>query len=380
MTQDRKATPPSADYPDDDVWAVLELVASQQGLDEDPGERADLVRSPDFDHGRLVEHAMRHGLMAALADYLYRHGLYRAMPGWLRNPVLNYRFLSEHRARAFTGEAARVAACMEQAGIRFAWTKGVVLQSTLYDSTFVRTYNDIDMMIDPGDREGTEKALISLDYRPRSTFDPVNKKLRDLSRAKQLIYRMSPDHLPHFHRLTDDACVPTICVDVANSLTWHNSDWQVPMDAVMEEIRPVEVVGGGSLTTLSPSHSLLFLFLHLFREAWIERVFLDGDITLAQLADIARAWRRASIEDRQRVRTDMIEFGLSEPVAWVGGHTDAVFGTDVVHELGLADFAGGDWLASAQGSGGCRLRWSGDMRERLRNPARMKLTPIDTEG
>lgn len=367
-------------YPDDDVWRVLEFVAYHQGRDEEPDELVDLLRGADFDHGRLVEQSLRHGLTAALADFVFRHRLHRSLPGWMQNSLLSYRSLSEHRARLLTDEAVTITASLERAGIRAAWTKGAIVQSTLYDSTFVRMFNDVDLMIDPGDRGGVEEALVSLGYRPRSTFDPVTGELRDLSRAKQIIYQLNPDHLPHFYRLIDDLCVPVLCVDVANSLTWHNSDWQVPMDAVLAEIWSVEVVGGARLPSLSPAHSFLFLCLHLFREGWVERFVQSGDVSLAQFVDIARAWLRSSAEVRARVRADLVAFDLAEPVAWVCGHTDALFGSEMVAELGLTAFAGRDWLASAQGGGGRRLTWSGDMRERLRDPRPTWLAPADGQG
>ncbi|MGW1845545.1 nucleotidyltransferase family protein [Streptomyces sp. NPDC001966] len=371
---------PDGSSSDDAVWGVLQLIALQQGLDEEPDERAAPLARADFDHGRLVEQAMRHGLLAALAHYLHRHGLRRTLPARLRNPVLSYLLMSEHRAHLLTHEALRVSTALEGAGIQAAWTKGVVLQSTLYDDSGVRTYNDIDLMIAPADRERTQAALVDLGYEAAVAFDPTARELRKISRAAERMYRMSPDHLPHFHRLVDDLCVPHISVDVANSLTWHGSAWHVPLGPVMAQRETVNVLGGTPLPTLSPTHCFLFLCLHLFREAWVQRTVQTKDVSLAQFADIARQWRRSSPQTRRRVAESVATWELAGPVAWVCAHTDALLGTEMVAGLGLAAAADPAWLASGQGGSGRRLTWSGDMRERLRSPHPPELVPVAADA
>ena len=369
------ATVPDVRGPSDAVWDLLVLVALRQGLDEEPDERVEALRRPYFDHGRLVEQAMRHGLLAALAHFLHQHGLRRTLPARLRNPVLSQLLLNRHRARLLTAEALRVSAGFEAAGIRAAWTKGVVVQSTLYEGTGVRVYNDIDVMIAPADRPGALKALTELGYAPSTRFDPVTQELEKISRAAERIYQMSPDHLPHAHRLTEDTCVPVVCVDVANSFTWHGCPWQVPVDKVLARIESTPVGPGATLPALSPADMFLFLCLHLFREGWVERTIRTKDVSLAQFADIARQWRRASTVTRERVAEETREFGLSAPIAWVCAHADQLFATSMVDELGLRATATRAWLASAQGSSGLALCWPGDMERRLRSGEAPVLSP-----
>jgi hypothetical protein len=357
------------------AWTALELVAEWQGLNEEPDARVSLLRRPDFDHGELVQQAMRHGLLAALADFLNRHGLRKTLPHRLRTPVLHYLRLSEYRTGLLTQEAIRVSGELARAGVRAAWTKGVTLQSTLFDNTSVRTFNDIDLMVAPDDREPAKAALIGLGYVPDAVFDPKARELKAISRVDQRLYRMFPDHLPHFRLLTDDICVPVISVDVANSLTWYGSTWQVPMDRVMDGAEPVPVAGGGTLPALSAPHSFVFLCLHLFREGWLQRTITTKDLALAQFADILRQWQRSSPEVRRDLRTNVREFGLAAPVAWACGHTDALFGSGILGELSLTEQAGPAWLASAQGTAGQSLTWHGDMRRRLRDVGALALSP-----
>ncbi|MER5431783.1 nucleotidyltransferase family protein [Streptomyces sp. NPDC002588] len=353
---------------DHDVWQVLKLVARTQGLDQEPDDSAGLLRRKGFDHGRLVEQAMRQGLLAALADFVLRHDLRRALPARLRNPVATYLQVSKYRAARLTSEAARISAALTTAGLPAAWTKGVVLQSTLYDGTGTRTFNDIDLMIHPRERTTLPERLVDLGYTPDVTYHQPSGTLRPTSRASRRIYQLSPDHLPHFHRLGTDPVVPCIAVDVANSLTWHHSSWQVPMDDVLADLRAVDLGADTRLPALSSWHSFLFTCLHLFREGWTQRTAELKDVSLAQFADVLREWERASGPVRSRIARETAEHGLEQPLAWVCGHTDALFGTRITEELRLGGQATRRWLAAMLGSDGRIRQWSGDMEHRLRGP------------
>ncbi|MGW7466955.1 nucleotidyltransferase family protein [Streptomyces xantholiticus] len=359
----------SVGRPDDAVWSFVELLASHQGLDVPPDERADLMKRPDFDHGRLVEQAMRHGLLAALADFVNRHGLRRDLPARLRPPIMSYLRYSEYRAHFLTVEAARVATAMAEAGVTLAFTKGIVLQDSLYGVAGIRTFNDIDTMIAPSDRDRVRDVLLSIGFSASTDFDPGTKALKPIARADERMYQMSPDHWPHFHRLTSDICMPDVSVDVASSLTWHGSEWQVPMDAVMTDVVPISVTEGATLPTLSPVHTFLFLCLHVFREGWIVRTARRKDVSMAQFVDIARHWAQQPPATRAAIAAAVAEFGLGDAIAWVCAHTDTLFGSDIIKELRLTDHSRPEWLASAGGGPGRRFLWSGDIRERLRTPA-----------
>jgi hypothetical protein len=361
-------------WPDDEVWEVLELVAVQQGLDANLGDRLQPLRRPDFDHGRLVELAMRHGLLAALADFLNRHRLRRDLPTRLRAPVMSYLRLSEHRALLLTAEARRIADGLAVAGITFAFTKGVVLQSVLYGQVGLRTFNDIDLMIAPEDRDRIRAAIIGLGYEPDTDFDPGSKNLKKISRAAERMYQLSPDHWPHFRRLTDDVSTPMISVDVANSMTWHKCQWEVPLLPVMEAITPVAIFGDVILPSLSPAHSFIFVCLHLFREGWIQRNIALKDVCLSQFVDIFRYWQRTSAEDHRLMRELIDRAGIAQPIAWACGHTDALFGSDIIGGLRLPGDVAPEWLNSAQGTNGQLLTWTGTMRSRLRSPTPPVLT------
>ena len=125
-----------------------------------------------------------------------------------------------------------------------------------------------------------------------------------LRRHKDIMYRLNPDHLPHHLRLTQQMLVPYVAIDFANSLTWTNSAWSVPMEDVLAEIARVSTTNiseleHGELPPLSVQYSFLFAVLHLFREARCQRT--AGSTNLAQFSDIVRLWRQEQDTLRSRL-------------------------------------------------------------------------------
>jgi hypothetical protein len=354
------ATAPQGPVPDSDVRAVLLAVAEYQGLDQVPAAAATALSRPDFDHGRLIEYALRHKLAAALADYVNRHGLRRSFPRPLRPALQSFLQVAQHRATVLTAEAARVSEALAAEGIAAAWTKGVVAQDRLYDGRGIRQFNDIDLMIRPEDRDRLRATLLDDGYVADQTWDPASGRLIPRSRTFLRIYKLSPDHLPHFHRIGPDPVVPDVSLDVANSLTWHGADWQVPMDEVLALRRNV-TVGEVPLPALSAVHSFLFVCLHLFREGWLDRFTRVKGVNLAQPAEVLREWRRLDAGERAGVVAAIAAHGLARPVAWACGHTDAVFGTSLTEDIGLRDSADADWLTQAMGAKGEMVRRTGSL-------------------
>jgi hypothetical protein len=209
-------------------------------------------------------------------------------------------------------------------------------------------------------------------------YDEATGRLVGLSRRDQVMYRLSPDHLPPFMRLTEHPLVPYVAFDFANSLTWAESPWAVPMDEALAECDMVRTVGdasGVSLRSLTLPYAFLFTTLHLFREAWFERTAAEKT-TLGFFCDIVRFWRRYRPE-LCSILPDMVErFGLADPVSWVCAHTDEIFGTSITVDLGLQQHATDTWLHSARGTDGRPLSWKGTMRARLQRKDGLDLHPV----
>ena len=255
-------------------------------------------------------------------------------------------------------------------GLTFACTKGIIFESALYGADGSRAMRDVDFMIRPEDRAAVVDLMTALGFRPgRYNSD---RRAIELDRRTELLYRLNPDHLPHFSRLNDDLILPCIMVDFANSFTWTNSAWQIPMDRCLSELRHHPIPNREvTLPRLAPTFELLFTILHVFREAWLQQS--EGaalEVDLVRFADVLHCFNSQREEiTHGDFRSVVDEFGLKDPVLWVLEHLDRVLGTDVVRSLGWDGIVSGEWLASARAPGGRQLRWRGTMRQRLHDRA-----------
>ena len=112
-------------------------------------------------------------------------------------------------------------------GIHFVVTKGMTFESTLYGSLGTRHMNDIDFMIAPRDREAVLSVMQELGFRPFFEW------AKD-ARREEISSRLNRDHLPKLAREIDQPGTRTIQIDVANSLTWTKSPFDVPVEEALE--------------------------------------------------------------------------------------------------------------------------------------------------
>ncbi|MDT0266095.1 nucleotidyltransferase family protein [Streptomyces sp. DSM 44915] len=355
------------------VWRALELLSVSDPGDSTFAEAADLLKQ-GADPDNLLSQAVRHGLVPAVADLLAQSGITQSVSSRMRLFLLNCHYANRKKNELATREATVLHGALAEAGVRAAFTKGVVGHLSLYGGRGTRVFNDIDMMAE-GDAETIAKVLDGQGYAKNKRYDPGLHQLVDLPRRDQVMYRLSPDHLPHFMRVLDGECVPFLMVDVAFSLTWHASPWQIPTEDALRELVEVPVPEvGTSLPTLHPVYEFLFAAFHLFREAWVERTILKSDVRLTQFADLLRVWRRHASGHRDAVVDRVAAHGLQLPLVWACAHTDTLFGSDLVGELGLDGYRDQDWLRTARGTDGSCRYWSGDIRRRLADPAPPELT------
>jgi hypothetical protein len=349
-------------------WTALEILAGRPAPMDESDRLPRLLRSSELRMGELVEQAMRQKLVYRLAAYLESSDAADIGDAPLRESLGMLLRANQHRTMLLRDAAALVANALRERGVRFACTKGIIFESALYGADGSRAMRDVDFMIRPEDRPIVVELMTELGFRP-GRYNSQRRTI-ELDRRTELLYRLNPDHLPHFSRLNDDLVLPCVMVDFANSFTWTNSSWQIPMDRCLAELRQHPIPNRSlELPRLAPAFELLFTILHVFREAWLQQT--EGaalEVDLARFADVLRCFTAQREEITRGEFGPLVdEFGFKEPVLWVLEHLDRTLGTEVVPSLGWEGLASEEWLASARAPGGRRLRWRGTMRQRLHN-------------
>jgi Uncharacterised nucleotidyltransferase len=348
-------------------WAVLELIA-RHPVGEAVEELDRLLAEPALHWGELLEQAIRHKLAPALAVRVVGPPLKARVPRFIWFHLQSVHGVNVRRTELFRAAAAEISTALGGAGVTFAGTKGIALESTVYRGDGSRYMNDLDLMVLPEQRDTAMATLRGSGFEA-GELDRVRGRIVPYDRRTLVTYQLNPDHLPVMARLTGDPVFPAVRVDVALSLTWAHAPFAVPVAEALRDREPLTLPGhpDAPVPTFTPGYQFLFTVLHLFREAWIDKWLTEEqDVNLAKFADVLRLWWR----DEKTLRTPefrglLDRYQIAEPVAWVLVHLDRVMGTDLAGVLQLTDRVDEDYLASAQAPGGGTRTWRGGMRHRL---------------
>lgn len=358
-----------------EAWHLLEYTCVHDSSAGDPETDIDSLLT-GIDWNQLTVLAATQRMLPRLADFVIESDGMRLVPPPFRRILVEARQVNRHLGATAAAEAARVVEALAGNGVPAVCTKGVVFQSSLYHGSGGRVFDDIDVMIHPENAARAEATMAELDYLPNLDFQYLSDSLVPRSRRDLAMYRLFPDHLPHFHRPLTGQARPCFVVDICFDITWFGAAWHIPMDEVLAEVRRVEVPvpdGSVDLPALTEPYDVVFAVTHLFRESWFERT-MNGN-RLLQYGDIWRLWNGLDAAGVAGLAALVERHAIAPPVAWVGHHVDALFGSDIVAGLGLEDYRDQGWLHSACAENGRYLSWTGDMRERLRSAGPLSLLP-----
>lgn len=353
-------------------WMLLELLA--RGIaDDSEGEMArDLLLSDNLNWGELLEQALRHKMLPMLAHHIISAEVRFDVPTSIYMHMESALEWNRCQIEVFRNETARVAQGLAGRGLPFVVTKGMTFESTIYGGLGTRHMNDIDFMIAPSDRDSVMGVLQELGFR---TFFEWAKD----PRREEISSRLNRDHLPKLIRPIDQPGTRVINIDVANSLTWTKSPFDVPVEEALKDPVQLPLPGmpGVSVPSFRPIYQFLFTVLHLFREAWLQK-FVDfgNDVGLMKFGDVIRLIdsNRGELTDGELLRT-METHNVTHPVAWVLRRLDETFQTHTLEQLALEEHGDEELLASQMQSSGYVGAWGQSMRGRLQSKARGSAKP-----
>ncbi|MEO7167965.1 MAG: nucleotidyltransferase family protein [Spartobacteria bacterium] len=355
-------------------WTILELLARGIHSDSERDLARELLLAETLDWGELLEQGLRHKMLPMLAHHVVSAGLRADVPMSIYMHLESVLEWNRCQIEVFRRETVRVAQGLAGRGIQFVVTKGMTFESTLYGSLGTRHMNDIDFMIAPRDREEVMNGLQELGFR---TFFEWAKD----PRREEISSRLNRDHLPKLIRPVDQLGTKVVMIDVANSLTWTKSPFDVPVEEALKD--PVEQpVSGFSavIPCFRPIYQFLFTVLHLFREAWLQKfVEFGNDVGLMKFGDVIRLidQNHDELTDGELLRITEAH-SVTHPVAWVLRRMDEIFQTRTVELLALEIYGDEELLASQMQSSGYVSAGGPSMRDRLQCKARGPVRPTSS--
>jgi hypothetical protein len=351
-------------------WTILELLARGIVNDSERQMVRALLVAETLNWGELLEQALRHKMVPMLAHHIISNDLRFDVPTSIYLHLESALEWNRFQIEVYRREAVGVAQALAGRGIHFVVTKGIAFESTLYVGLGTRFMNDVDFMIAPRDRDLVLSVMTELGFR---TFFEYAKD----ARREEISSRLNPDHLPKLARTVDEPGIKSIQIDVANSLTWAKSPFDVSVEEALADRReqPVPGLPGVTLPCFRPNYQFLFTVLHLFREAWLQK-FVDfgSDVGLMKFGDVIRLIDRdrKELTDGELLRI-METHNVTDPIAWVLRRTDETFHTGTLEVLGLEERGDEQLLASQMQSKGYVNALGTSMRERLQSKSRGSL-------
>ncbi|HCT79605.1 MAG TPA: hypothetical protein DGG94_16745 [Micromonosporaceae bacterium] len=358
-------------------WSLLEATVRAGA---DPSKLPDFdstLAQNDIDWGELIEQALRHKLLPLIALHLTAEPVRNRIPWPIRLHLDRSLAVNRHFLGIYRHTAARVVEALAQAGVTTAGTKGIALESTIYGADGSRYMNDLDFMVQAHDRVAAVESLERIGF-VVGDYNAGRKAVVPHSRREEVIYRLNPDHIPIMALTTGDTIAPAVRLDIAYSLTWARSEYDVPVSAAFATLTEQAIPGvpGTNLPVLAPDFQFIFTALHLFREAWLDRWLGDGDdqdVNLAKFGDVLRLWQMHGDGLAIGLLATIEQFDLVRPMAWVTEHLDRLFGTSVTAAAGLSGRLDETMLSAAYAPGGGLRHWKGTMRDRLVSKHRRQL-------
>ncbi len=349
-------------------WKILEAMARMTAGDDGADEAvARFLADPAFRWGALLEIALRNKLQGLLAHMLLEESYREVVPDRLKSWLFDMRALNRQRIRLYADEAAAVARRLEAEGVPAALRKGLLFEHLLYGGRGLRVFSDMDLLVFPEDRGRAARALAEFGYEI-GDYDLHHDRILPHERRTLITYRLNPDHAPRMVRATGDPVVRYLEVDIACSLTWTRSEYEVPLGPAMARRGRLTLPSAPEgVPVLAPEYVLVDGIMHLFREAFVESSLAAANaVALSGFLDVLLLWRWYRREHDPAVFTArVVELGLEAPAAWVLAHVDRLLGSRTVEEAGLASHADDAWLATLRRAGGGSGSWHGDMRARL---------------
>lgn len=249
----------------DEIDLILLLTRTSLS-DADIGEVVRLVESrPDWDY--ILTQATRHRVLQLIAWNISRFNLEELDPFLLANFDTFVAALQYQRCRneKLIGELRTVLDALGQCAHPYVLRKGMHVAASAYPEIGLRPMKDVDLLIDREHADSFDEELRDLGYvagRPaRNPLRIVPTTLRE-----QAYWRLYTQNLPTYYKITDDAYLGILAVDLAVSLSVPDRSRNRLTRTILHGARKIGI-RDLKVPACSPVHLILDIALHIYKES-----------------------------------------------------------------------------------------------------------------
>ena len=347
-------------------WEVLELIAKKEfGYEHEVEE---IIEKSDFHWGELIEQAMSHKMFPMVCYAFMDEKLFPLLPPFInQNFTTNY-LLNKHKTELIKKQAIRIVEALNNNNVEIVCTKGIVLETLLYDNKGYRFLSDVDFMAKQEDKDVIRSVIEDLGFTV-GTVDWKSNSVIPMDRVQYLTYINTVDKLPEYVISLDDSLFKYVSVGFVFSFSWPKCQYHIDVaEALKKGICQVPTgLGDGScFPALQHSYHFIYIIMHLYKHAWLEHfIYKRNDVNLVKFADVYHYWNTYSTKLKQELPQLIEKHKIYEPVLWTLYHTDYIFNSNIVSTLDMGNFLNEKTLFASINKIGKILFWKGNMRKLL---------------
>ncbi len=327
--------------------------------------------------GELIEQAMSHKIFPMVSYcFLNDEDLFNLIP-----PFINQYFkicydINKLKTKKIKEQVHNIDKILKKKNIKYAATKGVILDRLLYDDKGYRFLSDADFMTLPENKIVIGDALKEIGF-DVGTVDWKMNEVRKMSREEYLRFLMAKDKIPeHVIEIKNDI-IKYVSVGFVTSFTWSCCEYDVDVhNAFIKNVELTIDDSENEVSSLDITHHFIYIILHLYKHAMVE--FLsrwNNDVNLVKFGDVYRYFNKFEDIILTELPELMEKYNIEKPIFWTLYHTDSIFNSKMVEKLKGVEFVKNNkkYLNSAKDEKGNIRYFKGTMMERLVSKNRKEL-------
>lgn len=252
----------------------------------------DLIVNDNLNWSVLLYDALNHRIINMFYEQLKRLKLLEYIEEEVVKTMRIQSTFYTERNKAYIKEALTLSEALYQKNLKVAIIKGIYLSKNCYSSIGLRTFNDIDFLMNRTDAEETLKVLKENDY-IQADYDRNTFEVLPASRKQIMIHELSTHELQECLKETSNEFVRLYQVDVNHDILWGGKcPYKVPTLELLER-GAYYIEGTDHYFLLSLEDNLIQLACHLYKEAvlmnWISDLrdlrlykFLDFEVLICE--------------------------------------------------------------------------------------------------
>jgi len=337
----------------------------------------DLALNNQINWGELIEQAMSHKVFPMICYFFIDdEKLFSLIP-----PFINQYFkicydINKTKTAMIKEQTHNIDRILKKKNIKYAATKGVILDKLLYDNKGYRFLSDADFMTLPENKQVIGEALKEIGF-DVGTVEWKTNEVRKMSREEYLRFLMAKDKIPEHVIEIDNDIIKYVSVGFVTSFTWSGCEYDVDVHDAFLKNKELSIDDSKEeISALDTTHHFIYIILHLYKHAMVE--FLsrwNNDVNLVKFGDVYRYFNKYEDIILKELPELMIKYNIEKPIFWTLYHTDSIFGSNMIEKLKGDEFIKNnkEYLNSAKDEKGNTRYFKGTMMERLVSKNRQKL-------